>query len=70
VSKAATIVNKEAGPGAHVFLGAVIDENLKGDDLHVTVIATGFNAPRARHEEKSGAEGRREARNQLQGTPE
>ena len=55
VSKAATIVNKEAGPGAHVFLGAVIDENLKGDDLRVTVIATGFNAPRARREERADA---------------
>jgi cell division protein FtsZ len=50
VSKAATIVNKEAGPGAHVFLGAVIDETLKGDEIRVTVIATGFNAPRARKE--------------------
>jgi cell division protein FtsZ len=55
VSKAATIVNKEAGPGAHVFLGAVIDETLKDDDLRVTVIATGFNAPRARHEERAEA---------------
>jgi cell division protein FtsZ len=52
VSKAATIVNKEAGPGAHVFLGAVIDETLKGDDIRVTVIATGFNAPRARQEQR------------------
>jgi cell division protein FtsZ len=62
VSKAATIVNKEAGPGAHVFLGAVIDENLKGDDLRVTVIATGFNSPRYRHEERAEErfEGRRE----------
>lgn len=50
VSKAATIVNKEAGPGAHVFLGAVIDETLKGDEIRVTVIATGFNAPRSRKE--------------------
>jgi cell division protein FtsZ len=53
VSKAATIVNKEAGPGAHVFLGAVIDESLKDDDIRVTVIATGFNAPRARHEARA-----------------
>jgi len=52
VSKAATIVNKEAGPGAHVFLGAVIDETLKDDEIRVTVIATGFNAPRARQEAK------------------
>jgi cell division protein FtsZ len=52
VSKAATIVNKEAGPGAHVFLGAVIDEALKDDEISVTVIATGFNAPRARQESR------------------
>ncbi|UCG51884.1 MAG: cell division protein FtsZ [Candidatus Latescibacterota bacterium] len=44
VSKAAGVVNKEAGPGAHVFLGAVINENMEGDELRVTVIATGFNA--------------------------
>jgi cell division protein FtsZ len=63
VSKAATIVNKEAGPGAHVFLGAVIDETLKDDDLRVTVIATGFNAPRARREER--AEPRVEERREI-----
>jgi len=43
VSKAATIINKEAGPGAHVFLGAVIDEKMSNDELRVTVIATGFH---------------------------
>jgi cell division protein FtsZ len=52
VSKAATIVNKEAGPGVHVFLGAVIDEELDADELRVTVIATGFSsAPRRREEQ-------------------
>jgi len=56
VSKAATIVNKEAGHGAHVFLGAVIDDELKGDELRVTVIATGFNSARPRQEEKVEAE--------------
>ena len=44
VSRAASIVNNEAGPGAHVFLGAVINEKLQADELRVTVIATGFNA--------------------------
>jgi cell division protein FtsZ len=52
VSKAATIVNKEAGPGVHVFLGAVIDEELEADELRVTVIATGFNTSPMRREEK------------------
>ena len=54
VSKAATIINKEAGPGAHVFLGAVIDEKLSADELRVTVIATGFDgAPVIKEEEKT-----------------
>lgn len=44
VSRAASIVNEEAGPGAHVFLGAVISDKLKADEIRVTVIATGFNA--------------------------
>ncbi len=44
VSKATTIVNKEAGGGAHVFLGAVIDEKMSNDEIRVTVIATGFQA--------------------------
>jgi cell division protein FtsZ len=52
VSKAASIVNKEAGPGAHVFLGAVINDNVEGDEISVTVIATGFNTPAVQREEK------------------
>jgi len=52
VSKAATIVNKEAGPGAHVFLGAVISDEMKGDEIRITVIATGFNAVKPRREER------------------
>lgn len=51
VSRAATIVNKEAGPGAHVFLGAVIDEKLANDEMRVTVIATGFDGPPVQREE-------------------
>jgi cell division protein FtsZ len=52
VSRAASIVNKEAGPGAHVFLGAVINDKLQADELRVTVIATGFNAvPKVKDEE-------------------
>lgn len=44
VSKAASIINKEAGPGAHVFLGAVINDKMSADEIRVTVIATGFQA--------------------------
>lgn len=46
VSKAATIVNNEAGVGAHVFLGAVISEDVPREEVKVTVIATGFNSTR------------------------
>jgi cell division protein FtsZ len=49
VSKAATVINKEAGPGAHVFLGAVINDKMSADEIRVTVIATGFHtAPQVR----------------------
>jgi len=51
VSKAATIINKEAGPGVHVFLGAVIDDQLPSEEIRVTVIATGFNTAQPRREE-------------------
>jgi cell division protein FtsZ len=42
VSKAATIINNEAGVDAHVFLGAVLNENMPNDEVRITVIATGF----------------------------
>lgn len=42
ISKAATIINTEAGPGAHVFLGTVISNEVTDDEIRVTVIATGF----------------------------
>ena len=43
ISKAASIVNSEAGSGAHVFLGTVINETMQDDEISVTVIATGFS---------------------------
>ncbi|MBI4720410.1 MAG: cell division protein FtsZ [Chitinivibrionia bacterium] len=43
VSKAATIINNEAGVDAHVFLGTVINETMPEDEVRITVIATGFN---------------------------
>jgi cell division protein FtsZ len=42
ISKAATVVNNEAGAGAHVFLGTVIDKSVPEGEVRVTVIATGF----------------------------
>ncbi|NIM19591.1 MAG: cell division protein FtsZ [Candidatus Latescibacteria bacterium] len=44
VSKAATIISSEAGQGAHVFLGAVINSGMPSDEINVTVIATGFGS--------------------------
>jgi cell division protein FtsZ len=43
VSEATTIIYEEAGEGANVIFGAVIDENLS-DEIFITVIATGFSA--------------------------
>src|SRR5262245_24925408 len=45
ISRAATVINAEAGPGAHVFLGTVIDESMPEGEIRVTVIATGFHRP-------------------------
>ena len=42
IDEATEIIHEAAGEDANVILGAVIDENM-GDDLMVTVIATGFN---------------------------
>lgn len=51
VSKATTVINKEAGPGAHVFLGAVINDGQAADEIRVTVIATGFSREAPKVEE-------------------
>ncbi len=42
VNDAATVIYEEVGENANIIFGAVIDENM-GDNLAVTVIATGFN---------------------------
>lgn len=42
ISKAAAVINSEAGTDAHVFLGTVINESLPDDEVRITVIATGF----------------------------
>jgi hypothetical protein len=45
ISRAATVINTDAGAGAHVFLGTVIDESMPEGEIRVTVIATGFHRP-------------------------
>jgi cell division protein FtsZ len=61
ISTAASIVNSEAGPDAHVFLGTVIDDNLPDDEIRITVIATGFGRP-ARGADARDARSGRDAR--------
>ncbi len=46
INEAAEIIHQAADVEANIIFGANIDENL-GDEVRVTVIATGFNAPRA-----------------------
>jgi len=41
VNEAASLIQEEAHEDANIIFGAVIDEKL-GDEIHVTVIATGF----------------------------
>jgi cell division protein FtsZ len=41
VNQAAAIIRETAHPDVNMIFGAVIDENM-GDDIRITVIATGF----------------------------
>jgi cell division protein FtsZ len=43
VEEAANIIRERADPSANIRFGALLDENL-GDELQITVIATGFDA--------------------------
>ena len=45
-NEATSIIFEEAGPSANIIFGAVIDPKLN-DEIRVTVIATGFNIPKA-----------------------
>jgi cell division protein FtsZ len=44
VNEAATLIQEEADQDANIIFGAVIDESIE-DDIHITVIATGFGEP-------------------------
>jgi cell division protein FtsZ len=48
VNEAATLVQEEADDEANIIFGAVIDESM-GDELRITVIATGFGEHPAAH---------------------
>ncbi|MFQ5419491.1 MAG: cell division protein FtsZ, partial [Anaerolineae bacterium] len=50
INQAASIIRESAHPDVNLIFGAVIDEEM-GDDIRVTVIATGFepSTPMVRH---------------------
>ncbi|HET6601490.1 MAG TPA: cell division protein FtsZ [Gaiella sp.] len=54
VNEAAEVVTGHADPNANVIFGAVIDESL-GEDVRVTVIATGFGGGRPRRKRVESA---------------
>src|SRR5512141_833951 len=61
VNQAAAIIRETAHPDVNLIFGAVIDPNM-GDDIRVTVIATGFernSIPRRVLEKQPRSEGRR-----------
>ena len=45
ITEAAKVISESADPDANIIFGAVIDDNLK-DEVHITVIATGFDVPK------------------------
>ena len=49
VNEAATLIQEEADPDANIIFGAVIDESM-GDEVRITVIATGFGEPAAKQQ--------------------
>ena len=55
VNEAAEVVTSAADQNANVIFGAVIDDAL-GDEVRVTVIATGFGGQRRRRRREPGAE--------------
>ncbi|HEV8248796.1 MAG TPA: cell division protein FtsZ, partial [Gaiellaceae bacterium] len=57
VNEAAEVVTSAADPNANVIFGAVIDDSL-GDEVRVTVIATGFGTRRPRRRREGTAEAR------------
>jgi cell division protein FtsZ len=57
VNEAAEIVNAAADPNSNIIFGAVIDEGM-GDEVRVTVIATGFDRARGGSRSMSAPRGR------------
>ena len=58
VNEAAELIHSAADANSNIIFGAVIDEEL-GDEIRVTVIATGFDRPRSSGGFTTSREGRR-----------
>lgn len=46
INEAANIITESIDPNAKVIFGAVIDDQIRKGDVHITVVATGFDAAR------------------------
>ncbi len=68
VNEAAEVVTGAADQNANVIFGAVIDESV-GDEVRVTVIATGFGTPRLRRRRREGTAVPVEVRREPVGEP-
>jgi cell division protein FtsZ len=56
VNEAAEVVTAAADQNANIIFGAVVDDSVK-DEVRVTVVATGFGAPRRRRPRPPAEEG-------------
>ena len=65
VNEAAEVVTAAADQNANIIFGAVIDDAAK-DEVRVTVVATGFGAPRRRRARPAGEEQRPEPRERIE----
>lgn len=48
INEAANIITESIDPNAKVIFGAVVDDQIKKGEIHITVVATGFDAERVR----------------------
>ncbi|MCX6766025.1 MAG: cell division protein FtsZ [Candidatus Moranbacteria bacterium] len=48
INEAANIITESIDPNAKVIFGAVIDDQIRKGDVHITVVATGFDAAKVK----------------------
>lgn len=48
INEAANIITESIDPNAKVIFGAVVDDQVKKGEIHITVVATGFDAERVK----------------------